>query len=69
MVTYRGAVDVKDRTATVIVPHDSPRHDETFPIGQPVETTQSTVHRLAAMAGHTFHIEPARPEGDTHVRQ
>lgn len=68
-MTYRGPADPKDLSTTVIVPHDNPRRDEHFPIDQPVETTQDTANRLADLAGHTFHIEPAPPEGDTHVRQ
>lgn len=63
LVTYQGPTDPKDNTTAVIVPLSDPRRDETFPLGHPVETSQSTADRLAAMAGHTFHIEPATPEG------
>lgn len=63
VVTYRGPDDPKDKTRTVILPHHNPRRDEHFPIDRPVETTISSAKRLAAMAGHTFTIEPARPEG------
>ncbi len=63
VVTYDGPTDPKDKTRTVILPHHNPRRDEHFPLGRPVETTRSTADRLAAMAGHTFTTEPARPEG------
>ncbi len=63
VVTYDGPTDPKDRTSVVRVPLVKPRRDELFPLGRPVGTTRSTADRLAAMAGHTFTIEPARPEG------
>lgn len=63
VVTYLGPTDPKDKTRTVILPHHNPRRDEHFPLGRPVKTTNSSAQRLAAMAGHTFTTQPARPEG------
>lgn len=62
-VTYDGPSDRKDPTTVITVPHAGRRADETFPINETVTTTKDTAERLAAMAGHTFTIEPAKPEG------
>jgi hypothetical protein len=64
LVTYRGAIDPKDRTREVVMPRERPLRDEIFPFGQQVKTTSSTAARLEQMAGHTFDIKPASPEGD-----
>lgn len=60
-VTYLGPTDPRDRTTVVSVPG----HSDRFRRDEVVTTTKSIAARLNDMAGHSFHTEPAKPEGDT----